>query len=242
MDHVRKGSEGVDDCVQFPLPSLTFQSVYKVKKITANLVPKNKEGTLKPLAFKHSFLLVLHRSAQGKIYCLHPYFCSPPRAKYPRLLTRILVCLEKGRMDMSSHSSGSSSHMASNFINSQTTSLYSSNWVPGSAGAYAGTCMFLIVLASTSRCLFAFKAILEQRWLAKARSRRYVVIKGKGTEAEKVDSDPAAKTGALITTNGVEENVKIVQSDVRGAVPFRLSVDVPRAGLVMVIAGVGYLL
>jgi Ctr copper transporter family len=145
-------------------------------------------------------------------------------------------------MDMSSHSSGSTGHLASNFINSQTTSLYSSKWVPGSAGAYAGTCIFLIVLASISRCLFAFKAILEQRWLAKARSRRYVVVKGKATEAEKVDSDPVAKTGALITTNGVEENVKIVQSDTRGAVPFRLSIDIPRAGLVMVIAGVGYLL
>lgn len=84
--------------------------------------------------------------------------------------------------------------------------------------------------------------MLEQRCLAKARRRRYVVVKGKGTEAGKIDADPAAKTGALITTNGVEENVKIVRSDTRGAVPFRLSVDVARAGLVMVIAGVAYLL
>jgi hypothetical protein len=78
--------------------------------------------------------------------------------------------------------------------------------------------------------------------LARARSRRYVVVKGKGSEAGKIESDPAAKTGALITTNGVEENVKIVRSDARGAVPFRLSVDVPRAGLVTIIAGVVYLL
>lgn len=145
-------------------------------------------------------------------------------------------------MDMSSHSSDSMGHMASAFINSQTTPLYSSDWVPNSAGAYAGTCIFLIILASTLRCLFALKAVLEQRWLAKARNRRYIVVKGKGTEAGKIDSDPATKTGALITTHGVEENVKIVRSDTRGAVPFRLSIDVPRAILVTAIAAVAYLL
>ena len=68
------------------------------------------------------------------------------------------------------------------------------------------------------------------------------MVKGKGTEAGKIEADPAAKTGALLTTNGVEEKVKIVRSDARGAVPFRLSVDVPRAGLAMVITGVAYLL
>lgn len=69
-----------------------------------------------------------------------------------------------------------------------------------------------------------------------------MLVKGKGTEAEKIEADPTAKIGALLTTNGVEETVKIVRSDARGAVPFRLSVDVPRAGLVMVITGVAYLL
>lgn len=68
------------------------------------------------------------------------------------------------------------------------------------------------------------------------------MVKGKGTEAEKIESDPDAKTGTLITTNGVEERVKIVRSDARGAAPFRLTVDLPRAVLVMVIIGIGYLL
>ena len=143
---------------------------------------------------------------------------------------------------MGSHSSTSSGHMAAIFVDSQTTPLYSTNWTPSSAGAYAGTCIFLLVLAATLRCLFALKAVLEQKWLAQARCRRYVVVKGKGTEAGKIEADPAAKTGALISTNGVEENVKIVRSDARSVVPFRLSVDVPRAGLVMVITGVAYLL
>jgi Ctr copper transporter family len=128
------------------------------------------------------------------------------------------------------------------FADSHTTPLYSANWAPSSAGGYAGTCIFLIILASTLRCLFAFKAVMEQRWLARARSRRYVVVKGRGTEAEKFESDPSAKIGGLMTTNGVEERVKIVRSNARGALPFRLSVDLPRAALVMVIAGVSYLL
>ncbi|ERF73851.1 hypothetical protein EPUS_05556 [Endocarpon pusillum Z07020] len=139
------------------------------------------------------------------------------------------------------HSSGSSGH-GSIFTNSRDTPLYSSNWVPSSAGGYAGTCIFLIVLASVLRCLVAFKTVLEQRWLAQARCRRYVVVKGRGTEAGKIESDPAAKAGALITTNGVEENVKIVQSNNEGAIPFRLSIDIPRASLVTVITGVAYLL
>lgn len=145
-------------------------------------------------------------------------------------------------METRSDSGGSSGHMASAFVNSQTTPLYSADWVPSSPAAYAGTCIFLIVLASALRFLFALKAVLEQRWLAKARSRRYVLVKGKGTEAAKIDSDPTAKTGALLTTNGVEENIKIVRSDARGAIPFRLSIDGPRAALVVIMAGVGYLL
>lgn len=143
---------------------------------------------------------------------------------------------------MSSHSSHSSGHGPVVFVNAQDTPLYSESWVPSSAGAYAGTCIFLIVLASTLRCLFALKAVMEQRWLARARSRRYVVVKGKETEAGKIEADPDAKTGALITANGVEENVKIVRANTGGVIPFRLSVDVPRAAFMVVIVGVSYLL
>jgi len=56
-----------------------------------------------------------------------------------------------------------------------------------------------------------------------------------------IDQDPDAKTGSLITVNGVEENVKVVQAK-GGFMPFRLSVDVPRAAVVTVIAAVTYLL
>jgi hypothetical protein len=141
-------------------------------------------------------------------------------------------------MDMGSSTPG----MPGVFTNAHNTPLYSSGWKPTSAGSYAGTCVFLIVLASILRGLVAFKAIVEQKWIAQARNRRYVFVKGKTTEAGKIDKDPDAKTASLITAQGVEESVKVVRAYARGALPFRLSVDVSRAAIVTVIAGVTYLL
>lgn len=90
--------------------------------------------------------------------------------------------------------------------------------------------------------MFAFKALCESRWSAQARNRRFVLVKGKSSEAGKIDADPDSLKGSLITVNGVEENVKVVRSDARGVAPFRLLVDVPRAVITMAIAGVAYLL
>ena len=137
---------------------------------------------------------------------------------------------------------GSGMTMPQAFTTSQTTTLYSTSWTPSGAGSYAGTCIFLVILAIILRALVASKAVLEQRWLAKAHNRRYVLVKGKGTEAGRIDTDINAKTGSLITSQGVEENVKVVRAATKGVVPFRLSVDVPRAALVMVMSGVAYLL
>lgn len=128
------------------------------------------------------------------------------------------------------------------FNTAHNTPLYSNLWTPSTSGGYAGTCIFLVILATTLRTLIAAKGVLEQRWLASARNRRYVLIKGKNTEAARIDQDPDAKTGSLITVQGIEQNVKVVRAGAPGVTPFRLSVDVPRAALVVVIAGVGYLL
>lgn len=133
-------------------------------------------------------------------------------------------------------------NMSMVFVNSQRTPLYSKAWTPSSAGAYAGTCIFLVLLASTLRLLWAAKVLLELRWQAEARNRRYVLVKGKPSEAGKIDNDPDAKIGSLITVNGVEENVKVVKAGKQGVIPFRLSVDLPRALLLTIIAGIGYLL
>jgi hypothetical protein len=141
-------------------------------------------------------------------------------------------------MDMGSSMSG----MMMIFTNAHNTPLYSASWTPNSAGSYAGTCIFLIILASILRALVAFKSLVEQKWLSQARNRRHVVVKGKTTEAGKIDVDPDAKPATLITAQGVEEPVKVFRAYAGGAVPFRLSVDVPRAAIVFVIAGVSYLL
>ena len=143
-----------------------------------------------------------------------------------------------------SDSSSSSSSMSMNvvFTNSHNTPLFSSAWVPSSAGAYAGTCIFLIVLAIIDRGLFAFKAVMERHWLATHLNRRYIAIAGKPTEAGRIENDPDAKIALLVTAQGVEENVKVVHSIPSGPIPWRFSVDLPRAAIFLCIAGVSYLL
>lgn len=152
-------------------------------------------------------------------------------------------------MDMSSMTDSSSSSSSSStmtmsmvFTNAHNTPLFSSAWTPSSSGVYAGTCIFLIVLAIIDRGLIAFKAIMERHWLAAHLNRRYVAIAGKTSEAGRIDADPDAKTASLITAQGVEENVKVVRNISHGPIPWRFSVDVPRAALFLCIAGVSYLL
>lgn len=139
------------------------------------------------------------------------------------------------------HPHDPSTMMATEFFNSETTPLYSSGWTPSGTGSYAGTCIFLIVLAILFRSLFAVKHLLEARWADQAYQRRFVVVVDKQPISEQYQSDADSKTGVL-TANGVEENVKVVQKPTYTVQPWRFSVDLPRAGLVTLIAGIGYLL
>jgi hypothetical protein len=160
--------------------------------------------------------------------------------------------------DMSSSSNGTmmmSSSVGMTFFSSRTTPLYSMTWQPTSAGGYAGTIIFLIILGIISRGISALRTGLESRWHHAALRRRYIVVaspdgpgdaggeKGvtRRTLGESVLADPTGST-ATLTANGVEESVRVVQAPRRGAVPWRLSVDAPRAALVTVQAGVVYLL
>ncbi|KAK4237840.1 Ctr copper transporter family-domain-containing protein [Achaetomium macrosporum] len=146
-------------------------------------------------------------------------------------------------MDMGSDSSMSSSPlMMSVFQNSMSTSLFSSRWTPNSTGTYAGTCIFLIVLAVIFRGLLAFKSWQETKWLDRELNRRYVVVNGKGPLAENLSRDSLAKGAMVLSENGVEENVLLVRRRTPCARPWRLSVDPLRAVIDTVIAGVGYLL
>lgn len=134
----------------------------------------------------------------------------------------------------------SASMMSMTFFTSHTTPLYSEQWTPKSTGAYAGTCIFIILLAALYRGSFKFLHLLEMRWLESSLNRRYIVVADKTPIAERI-SNVDSKT-AVISANGVEENVRIAQAPMLHVQPWRFSVDLPRAAVYTVIAGIGYLL
>lgn len=131
--------------------------------------------------------------------------------------------------------------MLSAFFTATNTPLYSESWTPQNAGQYAGTCIFLIVLAITLRALFTAKSFLEAKAMESALKRRYVVVAGEKTVADQAMNDGSSMTG-ILTTNGVQEDVRIVSAPVKHTQPFRFSVDLPRAMLMTIAAAVGYLL
>lgn len=128
------------------------------------------------------------------------------------------------------------------FFSSTSTPLYSSDWTPRTTSDYAGTCIFLMSLAALFRALFAVKHAMEKKWYDRAARRRYIVIAGKPPEAQRTREDVDANSGTLLTKMGLEEDVRIVRRNVREVQPWRLSVDLPRAGLVTTMTGIGYLL
>ena len=127
----------------------------------------------------------------------------------------------------------SMSDMQMTFGSATNTTLYSDMLTPTSVGRYAGLCIFLIFMAAIFRGLFAFKSVLETRWRNHYSHRRLLVAGGKTA---------GDKTSATLLINGSEELVTVVESATQSSSPWRLSVDLPRALLVMVITGVGYLL
>lgn len=146
---------------------------------------------------------------------------------------------EMSGMDMDSSTSSHVMNMA--FFTATNTPLYSESWTPQNAGQYAGTCIFLIVLAITLRAMFAAKSFLEIKALEGALKRRYVVVAGEKTISDRASNDGDSLTG-ILTTNGMQEDVRIVSAPVKHTQPFRFSVDIPRALLMTVATAVGYLL
>lgn len=154
-------------------------------------------------------------------------------------------------MDMSDHSSHTDSMsgggMSMVFTNSHSLPLYSSQWTPTSAGGFAGTCIFLIVLAIISRLIHAYRHILETKWHDQATKRRYVVLAGEtpeDREKQLQQGDGHGDDEATLTLRGVNERVRVLRTSRRGleTQPWRLSVDLPRAAVFAVQAGVAYLL
>jgi copper transporter 1 len=143
-------------------------------------------------------------------------------------------------MDMGS-SMNSHTGMAMAFFTATNTPLYSESWTPQNAGQYAGTCIFLIFLAIALRAIFTAKSFLERKALEGALKRRYVVVAGEKTLSERAANDGDSMTG-ILTTNGVQEDVRVVSAPVSHTQPWRFSVDLPRAFLMTIATGVGYLL
>jgi hypothetical protein len=146
-------------------------------------------------------------------------------------------------MDMSTmaNTTTSMSMLSMGFFTSTTTPLYSATWSPTSTGQYAGTCIFLVILATIFRGLLAMKAWKETAWLDAEFNRRYVTVAGKLPKSERIASDSDSKR-MILTENGVDEDVMVVKKRSMGIRPWRITTDPLRAAMDTVIAGVGYLL
>ncbi|KAF2859651.1 hypothetical protein K470DRAFT_258661 [Piedraia hortae CBS 480.64] len=142
--------------------------------------------------------------------------------------------------DMNMGSSSHSSSMSMVFTTDHSTPLFSNVWTPKNRGAYAGTCIFLVVLAIISRMLAAWRTKLELDWHDRAVKRRYIVV---ATDTERLAVEEKGED-ATLTSRGVDERVKVVKSNSRDLEipPWRFSTDLPRAALFTLMACVSYLL
>ena len=127
------------------------------------------------------------------------------------------------------------------FTTSSSSSLFVAAWTPQSAGAYAGTCLFLIVLAALFRGLHAGKHVLEARWLDRKLDRP-VIVPGEKSRANAVRGDRHATRHHRVADGQSDEAAGAVRWCARGVMPWRWSVDVLRATFTLVLTAVSYLL
>lgn len=120
------------------------------------------------------------------------------------------------------------SSMMGTLFTSTSTPLYSTKWTPATKGQYAGTCIFIIILAAIFRGLFSYRAMQERGWRNVELKRRPIIVSGKKQD------DEAARLG--------EKGIGAGGGKERRNWPWRITTDVPRALLDTVVAGVGYLL
>ncbi|KAI0139775.1 Ctr copper transporter family-domain-containing protein [Pestalotiopsis sp. NC0098] len=126
-------------------------------------------------------------------------------------------------MDMSSSTLMTSSEMAMVFFQSVTTPLFASAWTPTGEGSYAGTCIFLIVLAALHRVLHALKSV--------------VFDAGQHGRARLMSEDGEFGKEA----SGAGSASRKIQSEWNGH-PFRVATETARAVTEVIVGGIGYLL
>jgi solute carrier family 31 (copper transporter), member 1 len=109
------------------------------------------------------------------------------------------------------HGTMGMSEMSMTFFSSTNTPLWSNAWRPNSTGQYAGTCIFLIVLATVFRGLIALRCNFPDLWLAFTRRQQTAILR-REFEAEHLK---------------------------RGRRPWRINEAAARAVLDTILAGVG---
>ncbi|KAI0841366.1 Ctr copper transporter family-domain-containing protein [Hypoxylon sp. FL0890] len=130
--------------------------------------------------------------------------------------------MEMGEMD--------DSQMVMTFFSSSTTSLFSKSWKPTSSSEYAGTCVFLIVLAVIMRLMLALKPILEKSlWNTAVRPERELIPEDEnGYQKDEMTARPPVKR--------VHDAVR------RRWAAWRFKTSLSRAFFELLLATVGYLL
>lgn len=131
-------------------------------------------------------------------------------------------------MDMGSSMMGMSDMMMT-FFTSFKTPLFSETWTPTSKGQYAGTCIFLIVLAMILRILLVIRPILEGRLFTDNAGHAVML----GNHINEKDSQTAKPPSGLVLS------LQEVGSRWRR---WRINPAAGRATYEVIVAGVAYLL
>ena len=127
------------------------------------------------------------------------------------------------------------------FFTATDTTLFFSWWKPSSEAQYAGSCIFLILLATISRTLLAGKYLLEQIWLHRVRERK-VLIADDQMPLTKQNGNESSPSNEMLASDdvGYDERPDNVKSP--PLLHRHISIDLFRALYVTLIASVGYFL
>ncbi|GAA6021722.1 hypothetical protein JCM10207_008555 [Rhodosporidiobolus poonsookiae] len=159
------------------------------------------------------------------------------------LLKRHGAAEEMG-MDMDSDNSTMAMGMSSAFTTQLgSANLWFSGWTPSSAGATFGACVGLFFLALLSRLATAAKVTTETAWAVSARRERLAAASRSPAFAGTADLPVLAKsesTDALASAPSPTSKHLVPTAPL--SLPFRLSVDLPRALLFGLHSFLGYLL
>ncbi|KAK9490195.1 Ctr copper transporter family-domain-containing protein [Lipomyces doorenjongii] len=137
-------------------------------------------------------------------------------------------------MAMSTSTDGSMSMSSMSFHTSIFDFLFSKGWTPSSRGQYAGTCIFLIVLAVIYRMTHVLKHRTERYFNARARQ----FARNIATAHLQMDQNAGSfEKSAGEVTIGPERPLQF-----RNVRPWRVSMDIPLSLIQLVLSGVSYLL